>query len=160
MLSVCIVLAMCASYFAVAAFFAWLFEKPFPTFTHKSFFSVLLISVCVSAAYVIADVSANVELGNRLQHALGGGFAGVLVCFLSARDTQLRIGRLRFMAMALLMVTAMGVANELLEFILQTHSHYIFSDNPLDTWRDLASNTAGACVGLVILAPFVTSTEH
>lgn len=154
MLSLAIIAVMCVSYFADAIFIAWLFEQPKPRFNRRAIGSVAIIATCIIIAYVLADIIPDVELGNRFQHALGGGLTAFLACFLACRDTDIDIGRIRFAVVALLIVTAMGVGNELLEFLLQTHSHYIFADNALDTWRDLASNAVGATIAAILLTPW------
>ena len=154
MLAVGIVVGMSLSYFVIAAFAAWLFDKPSPQFSRTAYLSVGVISLCIVISYIVAALITDVEIGNRFQHAFGGGFAGFLSCFLSCKDTHLDVGRYRFLAIALLIVTAMGVGNEILEFFVQSSTHLIFSNNTLDTWRDLTSNSVGALAAAALLTPF------
>ena len=70
----------------------------------------------------------------------------MLVCYRAMKDAHLKISRFQFVALSLLLATAMGVANELMEFSIQTTAGIIFAPNTMDTWLDLTSNTVGMVV--------------
>jgi len=157
MVPVFIVVGLCVSYFALALLFAFFFENRMPQFTGRAVMSVCIIAFCATLAFILAAVIPDTEFGNRIQHAFGGGFVTYLICYLAVRDSNVRVDRLHFAIFALLIVTAMGVANELLEFFLQTHTAGVFADNPLDTWRDLASNSVGALIAACV---FLMPAKH
>lgn len=71
------------------------------------------------------------------------------------KDSTLSISRFQFLTLSMLLVTAMGVGNEILEFFLQNYFYLISSQNPLDTWLDLISNTLGIITGALIFTPFL-----
>lgn len=57
--------------------------------------------------------------------------------------------------------TALGVANELFEFLLQSTTHLVFSPTVTDTWLDLLSNTIGIGVAVSIFSAFIkTPRKH
>ncbi len=118
-------------------------------------FSLLAIIV---ATFVIFSLVLNVSdpiLANRLQHALGGGFMAFFVCFLAATRSAISLSRFQFFCFSFLIVTALGVANEVLEFFLQNYFGLHFASAVNDTWLDLISNVIGALVASIIFVPFV-----
>ena len=85
-----------------------------------------------------------------------GGVVAFVMFFLVVRDTRTALTRLQFFILGFLIVTALGVANELLEFFLQQTTGIIFNDDIFDTWLDLFSNTNGALLAgglLTMLIP-------
>ncbi|HEY4523134.1 MAG TPA: hypothetical protein VJK73_02050, partial [Candidatus Paceibacterota bacterium] len=72
-----------------------------------------------------------------------------------ARDIGLSIGRLRFLVVATLIVTTIGVANEHVELALQSFAHLRFAASVSDTWLDLASNTAGIVLAAALFTQLV-----
>ncbi len=139
--------ALCVSYYILGYLFALFFEKPLPKFTWRSAYSLALIFGGSILVYLVVQWSPDEEFGNRIQHAFGGGFLGLLTCYLAVRDTKLSLNRFQFFALAFLVVTALGVANELFEYILQNYFHFVISETVNDTWLDLWSNTVGALLG-------------
>jgi hypothetical protein len=117
---------------------------------------VIIIGVLSIVSYWISFLIPDVQFSNRFLHAFGGGFLGFLVCFLAVKDNNLKIDRFRFFVFSFLIVIALGVANELMEFILQTYTHFIFSPTSTDTWLDLASNLVGIILAAAIFVPFVS----
>lgn len=148
-------LAFCVSYFILAYLFALFFEKPLPRFSRKSLYSLAAIFVASIITYLIVHPIPDPELANRVQHALGGGVLAVLTCYLIVRDTQLPLSRFQFFALSFLVATSLGVANELLESVLQNHFHFVIAETVDDTWLDLWSNTIGAFLGVTYFVPFL-----
>ena len=153
-----LLLAMCSAYFGLTYLYLGFFEGILPpAFRRRSLYSILGISICMLAVFtgVYLMPSMDIGIGNRILHAFGGGFLAYLVCFLVVCDSGLRISRFRFFIFTFLVVTALGVANEMLEFLLQSTTGLIFSPTPTDTWLDLASNLVGTLLAAVPLTYFV-----
>lgn len=117
--------------------------------------SMITIGITSILGLVLAGMIPDLETSNRILHAFGGGFMAVLVCFLAMTDAQLRTSGVRFALYALLIASTLGVANELLEFVLQQHMGYLFAVHVNDTWLDLVSNTIGISIGIACFAPFI-----
>lgn len=113
----------------------------------KSILAIFTTSILVGIAVMMIP---DYEWGNRIQHAIGGGFIAYLVCFLVARDLKLKLGWLQFVSFSFLVVCALGVANEILEFYLQNFAGMLMARSINDTWLDLISNTIGALAGALI----------
>lgn len=149
-----VAIGMCAAYFTLVYFFAFFFEKRIAKLSRNSLFSILLI-ICMSAlSYQIAFAIPDPELGNRVLHGLGGGFIAFVVCVLAARDIKLRANTFQLFFISFLIVSTLGIANEVLECILQNTLGARFATSINDTWFDLISNTIGAIVGAVCSLPF------
>ena len=88
-----------------------------------------------------------------MQHGLGGGFLAFGVCFLAAKFSEVKLGRARFALFSFLLVTALGVLNEVIEFILQNYFDFFFTAKVNDTWLDLISNWVGILVAGLIFVP-------
>lgn len=82
------------------------------------------------------------EIGNRIQHALGGGFAIVLIVYYSCIASNVPIQRRQFFFLAFFLASCFGIFNELLESIMQIGWGMFFADSIEDTWYDLWSNSA------------------
>lgn len=134
------------AYVAVSFLSALFFSGKLPRFGRESVRSIVILAVLIAAVFAVVAFIPDVDLGNRFQHAVGGGVLGVVLCFLVFRDQRIRVKRFQFFVWCVLIVMALGVGNELFEFLAQSFSTMIFADNPLDTWRDLASNMAGIAV--------------
>jgi hypothetical protein len=147
---------LCVVYAALVYGFAWFFAGPRPRLSAGR---ALRAMVPIALVVIVADmVSLSIddwELANRVLHVFGGGVAGYLACAFAARDAGLAIGRPRFVMAALLLVTLMGVGNELVEFALQRFASLRFAAGPLDTWFDLASNMVGVAIGAALFTPLV-----
>jgi hypothetical protein len=85
---------------------------------------------------------------NFLQHAIGGGVAVGFVSIYFLANLGDKFPSLKKFFVQIIFVYAlvcmMGVANELLEFLLDYFSVGIFSSDRYDTWYDLLANTTGA----------------
>ena len=126
-------IAYSALFVLVPMFFTGLPVRP----TMAVFYSLLLIASLNILFGAIQLLIPEPFWANRFQHTMGGVVAFVMF-FLVVR------------------VTALGVANELLEFFLQQTTGIIFNDDIFDTWLDLFSNTNGALLAgglLTMLIP-------
>ena len=79
----------------------------------------------------------------------------IVVCFLAIKDSGVRVRKFQFLIISILVATALGVMNEILEFFLQNYFGFISSATVNDTWLDLISNTVGILIATTILTPFV-----
>ncbi|MFA6475032.1 MAG: hypothetical protein WCV88_02395 [Patescibacteria group bacterium] len=120
--------------------------------------SILIIMASSSTAIIISNLIPNEALGNRFQHSIGGGFIGLLICFLAAKDSAVKINRLQFAVFSFLITITLGTFNENAEFYLQNYwyetLYLVFSRTVNDTWLDLVSNAVGAILGVICFVPF------
>jgi len=152
---VALTVALSLSYFILHILFNLFFQGEFVAIPARAPRSVLYIAILSVIAYAISFSISNVELSNRVLHAFGGGFVSFFVCYRVVNDAKTPITKFQFFIFSALVVIAMGVANEILEFFLQNYSHFVFSRNPNDTWLDLISNTIGVLIGGFALTPFL-----
>ncbi|MBM3204789.1 hypothetical protein FJZ48_02295 [Candidatus Uhrbacteria bacterium] len=83
-----------------------------------------------------------------------------MVCFIAAKDSRVSISKFSFFVFSVLIVTGLGVANEIIEFIGQNYFHYLFAPHINDTWLDLISNTVGIAVGSACFVPFANFRKN
>lgn len=153
-----VMVGLWAMYFFLAYCLAFFFEWDRPTFTvTKSIRSLGLISLGAALVFLVMESVESRELANRIEHAFGGGFLAFLTCYMVARDVGRSLTRFQFFVLAFLTVTALGVANEILEFIAQEYFGYVLAKNLNDTWLDLISNTIGAFLGAAVFVPLLKS---
>lgn len=88
--------------------------------------------------------------GNRVQHALCGGATAFYMCYRIICDADLRLTRFQTVIICCFTVTALGVANELAEFVEQALFDVVLSPTTVDTWLDLWSNTAGIGASVLV----------
>jgi hypothetical protein len=149
-------LGLCVAYFVVFWLFSVFFTGVRINLTStRTLLSLAIIFAWSCIVYAVTFLMTDLELGNRVLHLFGGGVMGVIICFLAARDGRFVISRLQFFIMSLLLVTAMGVFNEHVEYFLQTYVRFLFYSNPRDTWLDLLSNTGGILLANMALLPFL-----
>lgn len=156
-------LLFAVSYFVLFEIFALFFDRHFERVHIRSFISIGLIAalyyLSLWLAFSIPDGMALFgvsDFGNRIQHALGGGFVTLFMCYRIVRDGRFRTTRLQFVIFSFLIVTVFGVANEVFEFFGQNFTSFlVFADSINDTWLDLISNSAGAGLGILICTPFI-----
>ena len=146
---------LCLSYILLSYGLPWFFEGRRGRLGEAAARSVVVIAFVAFAAFFVSFQISDEQLANRMLHALGGGFVGFLVCILATRDNHLGIGRTRVFIASMLIVTGMGVANELIEFFLDTYTSLLFSASRTDTWFDLASNLTGALIAAPLFLPLV-----
>ena len=90
-------------------------------------------------------------VGNAVLHGLGGGAAAALLLTYLVR-TFAPDWPVRLQAVALfLLVSTLGVLNELGEYLVELAQLAVYSEDTHDTWRDLVANTTGAAVTLGIV---------
>ena len=147
--------SLCISYLALFFIFPELFNQERRKIESSSFVSILLILLLSFLGYFITFNISDVELSNRFLHGFGGGFMAFLVCFFVARDTKLKINKFQFFILSILIVTALGVANEILEFLLQNFAGFIIAVTINDTWLDLVSNSVGSLLAAACFVPFI-----
>ncbi len=150
-----ITFGMCVAYLVFAFAFPKFFKNKFQALSPNWAFSILYIIIFSVAAHYFSLLIPNDELSNRVLHALGGGFAAFFICFLVFRDSKIQLTRFQFFVFSFLVVTALGTANEIIEFFLQNNYHLIFAPNTNDTWQDLISNTVGALAAGICFTPFI-----
>jgi len=151
-----ITFGLCLAYFFLEHLFSLFFEKHVAHLGRRSISSVAMIIIVSVLGYYVSSIIPDVELGNRVLHAFGGGFMTMLVCFLVVKDTRINITKFQFFVFSVLVVTAFGVGNEIFEFLLQNYTSLVFANSTADTWLDLISNTIGIIVGGACFTPFIT----
>lgn len=146
------------AYFPISFIFSRFFANSKALSLKKSVFSFVTIA---ALSVLISAVSLTMPHGpdNRFLHAFGGGFMVVLVCFLSFKDHGFSMSRFQFGVISILLATAFGTGNELLEFFLQSNYGLVANAGLNDTWLDLTSNTFGTFIALPLLLPFVTKSN-
>jgi hypothetical protein len=150
-----VALGLCFFYFVLSYGLAIFFSWDWPRFTWRTMYSLAIILVTATAVIVAVESAPSLELANRIQHAFGGGFLAFLTCFLVAKDMGRPITRFQFFVLSFLIVTALGVANEIFEFVMQDFFGFYFAKHLNDTWLDLVSNTVGALTAALILVPLI-----
>ena len=150
-----LIIPFCLTYFILAGLFSLFFDKHLPVFHTGPMRSLFIIVLLALGVFAIMSMIPDPEIANRIEHAVGGGVLATLICFLVVRDTRPSITRFQFFIFSALVVTSLGVVNELVEFFLQAQFHLTMSRGMLDTWLDLSSNTVGTVLALVALTPFV-----
>ena len=154
-----IILGMCLVSFVLFFLFPLFFKQTLPPLKYLSVRSLGLILLL---SLIIMTLSVNIadrELNNRIIHTFGGGFLTFFICFLAVKDTRISITKFQFFVLSFLIVTALGVMNEIAEFVLQNYAQFAFARNVNDTWFDLTSNAAGALIASVCFVPFVRTIK-
>ncbi|OGZ08138.1 MAG: hypothetical protein A3C93_00870 [Candidatus Lloydbacteria bacterium RIFCSPHIGHO2_02_FULL_54_17] len=145
------------SYLLLYFLFPVFFRSGVPTIGWRSLRSVAYIVVAYLSVLFVSFAASDPEWSNRILHIFGGGFVSLSVCFLVVSDTHLRISRFQFIVFSILVVTGLGVANEITEFFLQNYLGFVFAEGVNDTWLDLISNVCGALIATLCLTPLLTS---
>lgn len=152
---VAISVSLCILYIILFFLFPELFNQERRKIELSSVKSVVLILLLSFFGYFIAFNISDTEWSNRFLHGFGGGFMALLVCFLVIRDTKLKINKFQFLVLSILIVTTLGVANEILEFLLQNYVGFTFATSINDTWLDLTSNAVGSLVAATSFVPLI-----
>lgn len=118
-----------------------------PTLHTDVFLIVAIISLIVAAYVGTRNESI---AANFFQHAVGGGFVTGLLTLFTLRNFKLRLPLLAVACLVIASVSVFGIANELLEFLLQSTTSLRFANDIADTWRDLAANTSGALLACAL----------
>jgi len=155
-----ITFGLCFSYFFLHYFLPIFFEKEIEKINKKAYIYISIVAILSLLIYVIVLNIPNIELGNRLLHSIGGGFMAFLVCFLVVRDGQLKVSKLQFFVFSVLFVTAMGVTNEIAEFVMHNYMGLVMATSINDTWLDLISNLGGTLVAGLLFVPFINTKNQ
>lgn len=149
-----ITISLVGLYFAVGVLFSLLFENRLPKLYKWTFLSLAIILCGSLVSYLFVSLIPDAQIANWVLHGLGGGFLALMVCFLATRDFGIDLNRLQFFVLSMLVVGALGIANEILEFILQNYAEITFAVSVNDTWYDLISNTIGSFAAALFFTPF------
>lgn len=149
-----ITLALCVGYFILLKLFPLFFTQKNISQRRSPWFPLAYIVIFSALVYAANFSIPDPELANRILHIFGGGFLAFSVCFFAARDSGVSISKFQFFLFSALIVLALGIANELLEFFLQEYAGIISSTSVTDTWFDLASNTIGIILASMCFVPF------
>ncbi len=150
---------LCIAYILFIWLFSYFFAGKTARIPERAIVSLPIIFFLSLIGYAVSFQFNDIEVGNRVMHGFGGGFLAFLVCFLAVADSKLKIDRVRFFIFAFLLVTAMGVANEIAEFVLQQYGTLASATSVTDTWHDLISNTVGALLAAAVFLPFINSAK-
>lgn len=124
----------------------------------KASFSFLHVIIFVVFAFLSLELSlliAHTWIANRFLHAVTGAFTMCIVFYFSFLASNIRLSRLQFFVICVLVVSFAGILNELLESYLQLTYWMQFSKDNLDTWFDLWSNTVWSIFGAIFFSTFI-----
>jgi len=147
-------------YIALYFFFPHFFSQRAAKLNKQQLFSIPILIFLSLLMWQVSVSMANQELANRLLHAVGGGVLASLACFLAAKDSRVKITKPQFFILTILIVTALGVANELAEFFLQLTTGEVFAPTIVDTWLDLLSNTLGVLAATMALTLLLNNKKQ
>lgn len=105
--------------------------------------------------YLVSSKISDLELGNRIIHAFGGGFLAYLVCFFAVKDDRIKIDSVKFFIFSFMLVMTLGIGNEIAEYFLQNYLNFSAAPSINDTWLDLMSNIAGTLIAALCFTPFL-----
>ena len=108
----------------------------------------LLLFVLYFGSFLLPDVHISQETSTFQLHFVGGGIVSFVIYSHIKHVLGLKPIWWRDIAALYSFVSALGVANELLEFAITKLG--IVQISGTDVWWDLAANTSGAFCGLVI----------
>jgi hypothetical protein len=155
---VLLVVAFSISYFVLLFLFPYFFENRLlgTVSLVAAARSLFIMFALVLVGYIVVFSISDPVLANRFQHGFCGGFLTFLLCFVAARDSSVNINRFQFFIFSVLVVTTLGVGNEILEYFLHNYTSLVMTTYINDTWLDLISNTVGVLLAGTILTPFLS----
>ncbi|MDQ2933220.1 MAG: hypothetical protein M3Q80_02460 [bacterium] len=156
---VLVTFGLCFVYLFLEYVFNLFFEKHLVHLSKRSIGSVAVIVFVSFLGYFLVSLIPDIETSNRLLHMFGGGFLGMMVCFLVVKDSCIHITRFQFFVFSFFVVTALGVSNEIMEFVLHRYFGLEFATHVTDTSLDLISNTIGIIIGSIAFTPFVKNDK-
>lgn len=121
----------------------------------RNVYSLMVVLCVFTISFLVSVFVSDPAIGNRILHAFGGGFTAFVVYALAARDSQVVHTRFQFFVLGFLLVTTLGVCNELAEFAGEYITTLSFVPDVYDTWYDLLSNTVG-----IVIAMFLYARNH
>lgn len=148
-------LGMGLAYLFLYQIYSVFFTGKLTKYSLESWKSIVIILVLSLVVNKLALLIVDREFGNRVMHAFGGGFLAFLNCFLIVKNLKLKMKIFQFVLFSFLIVMSLGIANELVEFVLQSNTPLIFANSINDTWLDLTSNLVGAILAIGIFTPFI-----
>ena len=148
-------ISLCVTYYFLRWLFPLFFTRSARSGVRSGYASVVLIFCLSLVGYLVTYSINDPEIQNRFLHGFGGGFMALYTCYLATKDIGIIITRLQFLLFSVLVVGNLGIANEILEFILQSVTGISFVTGVFDTWHDLVSNLIGSLIAAAILTPFV-----
>ncbi len=122
----------------------------------QSLVVVFILSFALSSLTVFFPTSF---WADRIQHAIGGAGVLMLTWYLALKAASISVSRPTFFVLGFLIVTTLGVGYELLEFLGEMTTSFVFQTSQYDTWLDLLSNTVGALVSGAILMQLISEKE-
>ncbi len=106
-----------------------------------------LAAVTLTMAWFLPAVKVSAGSDTFLLHAVGGGCSVALMAFFVSSNRRVsNVGQR--LAITLAMVSVLGVANEILELIID---HLAGTYLTADSASDLLANTVGACVAFAVI---------
>ena len=118
--------------------------------------AVLIIFVFGWAVFFGTGYMTGTEFANRILHAVGGGVLAFVAYYMAVIDADIKMCSIQFFLLGFLLVSTLGVVNELFELMLDIYTGISFAPHRLDTWFDLLSNT----VGIIVSGIFLTALRH
>lgn len=133
------------------AIFIAILKKYFPKINvGKSPFWLPILAACVFFfSFFVPDIHISNETETFQQHFIGGGIFCTLMFFYLAGVLNIKYNFLLGIIYVFIFTSALGIANELLEFSLLKLG--IFEIKMTDTSWDLVANTSGAISSFIIL---------
>lgn len=84
----------------------------------------------------------------------------MLIIFFSYRASAVKSTVYQFFFLSILLATACGVGNEILEFLGQYFFRIPFAINIYDTWLDLCANTVGILLASTAITAYQIREIH
>jgi|SRR3989344_3978287 len=153
------IIAFCLLYLGLTLIFPLFFTGVWPIKKHWALWPLVLIIFATIIIFSVNSSIANPLFANRFQHAFGGGFLAFFVCFLAMKKSGIIINRFQFFCFSFLVVIALGVASEILEYFLQNYFSFYLAETINDTWLDLISNSTGIIAASLLLVPFAGKSK-
>jgi hypothetical protein len=110
---------------------------------------LLLLCIILICSFIFYGDMFNSGGGNFLLHFFGGGVVTSLIFTFTLSHIRYQIPLLLQLVLLYFLVSGLGCANELLEFLLDTITKNPYSMSRIDTWKDMLANTSGAVVGFI-----------
>ncbi|MEN9647369.1 MAG: hypothetical protein RLY57_173 [Candidatus Parcubacteria bacterium] len=146
-----ITVGMVVVYSVLYVGFQKIFTQKYKPFSRKSCFSIVILTILSIATYYISfNFFTDPVLGNRFLHAFGGGFVLFLVAHAALQDAGIVLKQSTVFITGFMIVTLLGLFNEVLEAFLQQHVDFVFAPSLTDTLLDLVSNTVGFIVAYLV----------
>jgi hypothetical protein len=151
-----VTIVMAISYFPIRYLLLYFFQTSKPRAIGSQWIvSCLAIIVFSLGVYIVSYAIPDLEWGNRIVHAFGGGFLAYMVAFLAAKDSGLAPDRVKFFIFTFMLVMTLGIGNEVVEYLLQNVFNFTAAPHINDTWLDLISNIVGTLLAAGLFTPYL-----